>query len=255
MEERTEERIVVSEKDPYVWLKERYDPSKGRYVYYDEILRNRFNITDYNELKIKEAEVCAVKLINVDKVFSTRFDSNYLKAIHKHIFEDVFDWAGQYRTVPIIKIEQVEIPGQSLNYPAPEDVDRLLTEKIDDLNSVDWHQFSNREEIALVFAKKIAAIWKVHPFRDGNTRTTLCFADMFSRIKGFPFDMGSLVQTLNRPTDATGRMVGYSIRDKFMTASIDYGYEDPTYLARAFDSAILKGRLPNLKKEKDEESR
>ena len=95
----------------------------------------------------------------------------------------------------------------------------------------------------------------MHPFRDGNTRTTLCYADMYARVKGFPFDMGMLVQNLYRPTDERGRAIGYSIRDKFMTASIDYGYENPEYLAKAFDYAIVKGKLPCLKVEKDGEDR
>lgn len=168
-----------------MWIKERYNSESGEYEYCDEVLRNLFEIDDPEELKIKEAEVCMAKLINIESVFSTKFDKEYLKAIHRHIFEDVFDWAGQYRTVPMIKIEEVEIPGQSLEYPEPKDIDRLLEQKINELNNVDWTKFTNRQDLALEFAKRIAAIWKVHPFRDGNTRTTLCYADMYARVKGF----------------------------------------------------------------------
>ncbi len=78
-----------------------------------------------------------------------------------------------------------------------------------------------------------------------------CYADMYARVKGFPFDMGMLVQNLYRPTDERGRAIGYSIRDKFMTASIDCsGYENPEYLAKAFDYAIVKEKLPCLKSRK-----
>lgn len=255
MDTQADDRIVDSKRDPYLWIKEHYNPESGEYEYYDEILKNLFGIEDPEELKLKEAEVCMSKLINIESVFSTKFDKDYFKAIHRHIFEDVFDWAGEYRTVPMIKIEEVEIPGQSLIYPAPEDIDKLLEQKINELNNVDWTRFTNRQDLALEFAKKIAAIWKVHPFRDGNTRTTLCYADMYARVKGFPFDMGMLVQNLYRPTDDRGRAVGYSIRDKFMTASIDYGYENPEYLAKSFDHAIIKGKLPCLKVEKDGEDR
>lgn len=91
MEMQGEERIVDSQKDPYLWIKERYNSQSGEYEYYDEVLKNLFGIEDAEELKIKEAEVCMSKLINVESVFSTKFDKDYFKAIHRHIFEDVFE--------------------------------------------------------------------------------------------------------------------------------------------------------------------
>ena len=75
------ERIVDSKKDPYLWIKERYNSQTGEYEYYDEVLKNLFGIEDPEELKIKEAEVCMAKLINIESVFSTKFDKDYFKKL------------------------------------------------------------------------------------------------------------------------------------------------------------------------------
>ena len=82
-----EERLVDSKKDPYLWIKERYNPDSSEYEYYDEVLKNLFGISDPEELKVKEAEVCMARLINIESVFSTKFDKDYFKAIHRHILE------------------------------------------------------------------------------------------------------------------------------------------------------------------------
>lgn len=43
------------------------------------------------------------------------------------------------------------------------------------------------------FTKQLAQFWLVHPFRDGNTRTTLTFASKFSKEHGFPLDLSCLL--------------------------------------------------------------
>ena len=97
---------------------------KDPYVIDEEgTLRNKLGITDYDELKAAERDITAAKFLNVGKTFGTTFDAKYLKAIHKHIFEDVFDWAGEFRTVPVIK-QEVVIPGLSLQYASPKDISK-----------------------------------------------------------------------------------------------------------------------------------
>lgn len=75
--------------------------------------------------------------------------------------------AGEFRSVPIEKIEVV-IPGLSLHYSEPEDIPEDLDSALDVLNNTSW-QGKNIEEIASEFTQRLARIWRVHPFRDGNT--------------------------------------------------------------------------------------
>jgi len=55
------------------------------------------------------------------------------------------------------------------------------------LNSTDWTALGIHET-AEVFAKQIATLWKVHPFREGNTRTVITFATQFAEACGFRID-------------------------------------------------------------------
>ena len=87
-------------------------------------LKNKLGITDYDILRSAVRDITASKFLNIEKTFSSKFDIDYFKAIHKHIFEDVFDWAGEFRTVPVIKQEQVGIPGLTLQYAKPQDIEK-----------------------------------------------------------------------------------------------------------------------------------
>ena len=96
---------------------------KDPYVLEDGTLKNLLGITDYEELKNAEKDIGYVKLLNAEEVLQTKCDINLLKSIHKHIFEDIFDWAGKFRTVPIYK-QEVVIPGISLEYTRPENIEK-----------------------------------------------------------------------------------------------------------------------------------
>ena len=78
-----------------------------------------------------------------------------------------------------------------------------------------------RREFSNVFARKMALLWKVHPFRDGNTRTTMSYACRFAKDHGYPMDMKTLTDNLTRVFDPNGKVIRHSIRDKFVIASLD----------------------------------
>lgn len=217
------------------------------YIEKNSVLKNKLGIKDYEELNQAEADIGFVKLIDVDSVDLTKFDANLFKNIHKHIFEDIFEWAGEYRTVPIYK-EEVVIPGLSLNYEEPKKIEKSLDEKIADINEIAWKEKS-AHEISMIFARKLAMIWKVHPFRDGNTRTTLSFGYLYAQEHGFSFDMKKLLSNLTRKYDEQGEITQYSLRDKFVLAALDeQDYPEPEHLAKLFEDSIIEKRN---EKEKD----
>lgn len=211
------------------------------YVLENGTLKNKLGITDYNKLKSAEADIGFVKLIDIDSISKGKLESSIVCKLHRHIFEDIFDWAGEYRTVPIFK-EEIVIPGMSLKYEKPEKISKSLEEKIKILDRTNWQQMTTKQ-ISLEFARKLALIWKVHPFRDGNTRTTLAFADLYAREHGFSFNMGYLLDNLTRQFNENGRIKKYSIRDKFVLAALDdKDYPEPEHLARLLEIAIEQGK-------------
>lgn len=82
------------------------------YVYDNGTLINKLGIKDYEELRQAEADIGLLKLIDIDLIEHNNFDVSLIKNIHKHIFEDIYDWAGEFRMVPIVK-EELLLPGYS----------------------------------------------------------------------------------------------------------------------------------------------
>lgn len=82
---------------------------KDPYVYEETgTLKNKLGIKDYEELRKAESDISFVKLLTVDRdVECSKFDLDYIKNIHKYILDDIYDWAGEFRTVPMVKPEDI----------------------------------------------------------------------------------------------------------------------------------------------------
>ena len=207
------------------------------YVYDNGVLKNKFNINSQDELEKVEANIGFIKLMIVDSLHIDYFDEESLKKIHKHIFGDIYDWAGKYRVMPLYK-EELVLPGCSITYSDYRDISKDLKEQLNSLNSIVWQNLDT-SEIANLFARKLALLWKVHPFRDGNTRTILSFACLYAKEHGFPFDMETFTEELSRKEDENGKVTAHSVRDKFVLACLDEkDYPEVQYLANVFERAI-----------------
>ncbi len=71
------------------------------YVYPDTaVLRNKAGLKDQQALDAFEADVTALCMLElIDAPVQGNFDLAHLCAIHRHIFQDVYEWAGEIRTV------------------------------------------------------------------------------------------------------------------------------------------------------------
>ena len=211
------------------------------YVLEDGTLKNKLGITDYQELRQAETDIGYVRLINANQELHEECTPEFLKRVHKHIFGDIFDWAGEYRTVPLYKTEIV-IPGLSLEYAKPKDIEPRLKSEMEKMKNFDWSR-KGIDEITKSFSSFIAKIWRVHPFRDGNTRAILTFSSIFAKQHGFEMDMSSLVNHLGRVVDEeTGRVTRYSLRDKLVLAALDEkDYPEPEHFEMLIKQAIENG--------------
>lgn len=147
----------------------------------------------------------------------------------KTIFGDVYDWAGKYKIININKCEPLLV-GKSVWYSNWDCIDKNLNAVYDRINHVDWNNLSHDE-----FAKSIAhlfpAIWQIHPFREGNTRTTAVFAIKYLRSLGF-----EVTNTLF--ADNSWYFRNALVRANY--ADIQNGvYEDKSYFEKFFRNLIL----------------
>lgn len=121
-----------------------------------------------------------VKLLN-EKTFS--FSLAGLMAIHRRVFEGVFKFAGQLRTVNITKKEWI-LEGDTVRYVSADEIRQTIEYDLSQEKQVDYTQLS-MEAVILQLAKFTSGTWQIHPFREGNTRTTAVFVIKYLRSMGF----------------------------------------------------------------------
>ena len=187
-----------------------------------KVLKNKLGIKDAQQLKEVEGNISFTKLLTVDRdVDSSKFD----------------EWAGEFRKVTSYKEERV-LNGLSVKYALPKDIEPKAKECLKKINETNWKSMSLNEK-TLEFTKQIANLWQIHPFKDGNTRTTLTFAFNFAEAHNFPMHKGLMLKNCDY------------LRDAFVMSSIGE-YSEYNYLQKIIeDSIILEEYRRNDKKYKE----
>lgn len=145
------------------------------------VLRNIPGIRDEATLRDFEYEQTKLRIEDLrDNPIPGKFDLEHLKAIHAYVFQDVYEWAGQVRTVNISK------NGDSFAQPAfIESAGRQLGASIakeNNLQGLEKPQFIER--LAFYYGDWNA----LHPFREGNGRTTRELIGEIARVAGYDLD-------------------------------------------------------------------
>ena len=155
---------------------------------YDEtnVLKNKLDIRDEKTLNLIEAEQSRMEMLLLyDSGFNEFSVSGFYK-LHEKLFSYIYDWAGQPRIVNLIKKESI-LCGKSVWYSDSDNIAKDLENAFKELNSVNWEAIS-KEDFIKQLVPKIASIWQIHPFREGNTRTTVIFMILFIESFGYYVD-------------------------------------------------------------------
>ena len=131
----------------------------------------------------QEADKVAARMIAVINSPSFVFSPEYYIALHGRIFDGIFLHAGKIREVELTKREGV-LNGDTVAY-APSFMIRTQLEA--EFNRERHFVYKGLSEDAFIahFSAFIATIWQIHPFREGNTRTTALLAIKYLQSKGF----------------------------------------------------------------------
>lgn len=147
------------------------DPTTG-------ILRNRLGIRDQAILEEREADYATARAYELaKKPLDGRFDLDHLKAIHGHLFGDVYDWAGELRDIDIAKGDSYFANHAHIVGAARPIFARLADER--HLAGMDAARFSERA------AYYLGEINAMHPFREGNGRAQREFINHLAYENGF----------------------------------------------------------------------
>ncbi len=158
-----------------------YEVEKELKEYYTEKEKN--NDINHNELECDLVSTRIVELLQEDN-FELSID--YLKYVHKYLFQDVYEFAGEFRKVDFSKHERI-LNNDSVAYGDH----KLLEQSLD--YDITLEKNKNYKEMNIVdvinnITDFSSRVWQIHPFREGNTRTTALFIEKYLVSLGYSVD-------------------------------------------------------------------
>jgi cell filamentation protein len=156
---------------------EGYEAFDDPYAYpQTTVLKNLLDIRDQNTLEAFEIEISTLRA--EEPLPEGNFDASHYCTVHHHLFQDVYDWAGQYRTVRISKA------GNSFCHPEhiPAQMNTLFEGRRG------GHVFAERsaDEFLQEIVYFLGELNAIHPFREGNGRSQMAFIGLIGATFGHP---------------------------------------------------------------------
>lgn len=152
-----------------------------------DILKNILGIHDQQVLDDAEADYVSLRLRELaENPLKGDYDFRHLCAMHKYIFQDIYEWAGKIRTINMEK-EEPALGGLSVEYSESDKIETHFSVVLEKMASRPWVSLSLNDRVKY-FSEDLAAVWKVHGFREGNTRLAVTFCCQFIEAQGLPIN-------------------------------------------------------------------
>ena len=187
---------------------------------------------NHNELECDFVSTRIVELLQIDN-FELSVD--YLKYIHKYLFQDVYEFAGEFRNIDFSKHEKI-LNNDSVAYGDCKTLKESLEYDISLEKEKNYKDMSVVEVINNI-TKLSSSIWQVHPFREGNTRTTALFIEKYLISLGYDVD-----NTLFKDKSIYFRNA--LVRSNYFNNYLNIK-EDSRYLVKFYENLLL-GKNNNL---------
>lgn len=159
---------------------------KLRYYEVENLLKTYYETKDTNNINIrneKECDLVSLRIAQLLEAKSFGFSPITLKNIHSFLFKDIYDFAGDYRTFNITKKEAI-LNGDTVTYVDFHNIEDYFSYDFNEEKNFDYSKLSKDEFIKHI-SKFTSSIWQVHPFGEGNTRTTAIFIEKYLNSMGF----------------------------------------------------------------------
>lgn len=132
---------------------------------------------------VKEADEVSKNIVRVLSEQSFSFSVQGLAGLHRRIFNGVMKHAGDFRKYNMTKKEWV-LDGETVLYGPHEDLTQTIEYDLEQERNFRYKGLSQTQIIEHL-AKFISGIWQIHPFPEGNTRTTAVFTIKYLRSMGY----------------------------------------------------------------------
>ena len=149
-----------------------------------QVLRNKLGIRDFDVLSELERETVRFKTMNVHDIRGN-FDAKHIKAVHKHLFGDIYPWAGKFRTGDIWKdgssfCHYWHIESELKKWHAGVVADGFMCE------------ITDKSDVVEHLEQHFAVLDRIHPFREGNGRMERVMIGMLANNAGYHFDISGV---------------------------------------------------------------
>ena len=208
-----------------------------RYCYPPDfkVLINKLGIE--NAKLLDEAERHAVESRTLEGCPTGDFDAAHIKDIHKHLFQDIYEWAGEHR--------EVEIGKGGRWFHSATMIDEGMAEVSRIVKAGDYGQNLNKEGFANYAADVISNLNYVHPFREGNGRTQMEFLNQLAENAGHELQ----TERITRDVWITASQVSHSGSDNLLKAAIVYGIDSEQLETGDMAAKAVRDYLKTAKKE------
>ena len=184
---------------------------------------------DEGDADVEEADKVSSNISKLLQTDSFTYSVAGFAAIHKVIFEGVFKHAGRFRDYDITKKEWV-LRGDTVFYAHWEDLNMTLQYDLDQERQFNYKSL-DKNQLVEHLAKFVSGLWQIHPFGEGNTRTTAIFTIKYLRSLGFDVNNDLFEQHSWYFRNALVRANYHNVEK-----GIDY---EPVFLERFFRNLLL----------------
>lgn len=148
------------------------------------VLKNKLNIRGAAELSDAERRITALNLLEIkENPVRGQFDLKHLRGIHKAVFQEIYSWAGQLRTVDIAKGNQFCLAVH---------IDTYASGIFTKLKAERYLDSTESESIPERLTYYLSEINVLHPFREGNGRAQRVFIEYLAMAAGFHVDFSTV---------------------------------------------------------------
>lgn len=181
------------------------------------------------EAGTKEADIVSARITEILGENTFQFSPAEWKTIHRRLFKDILSQAGKYRTYNISKSEWV-LNGETVLYASADSIKDTLNYDFAQEKAFSYEGLSVAEAIKHI-ADFTSGIWQIHPFCEGNTRSTAVFIIKYLKTFGFQINNDIFAENSWYFRNALAR-ANYNNIVKGVSAST-------LYLERFFENLLL----------------
>ena len=192
--------------------------------YYIE--KEKQNDINHNEM---ECDLVSTRIVELLQIDNFELSVDYLKYVHKYLFQDVYEFAGDFRKIDFSKHEKI-LNNDSVAYGDCKNLNESLEYDIS-LEKEKNYKDMNIVEVINNITNFSSNIWQVHPFREGNTRTIALFIEKYLISLGYEVD-----NTLFKEKSVYFRNA--LVRSNYFNNYLNIK-EDKSYLIKFYENLLL----------------